>query len=58
MIMRHHFIELGIPWDKVSALDKLACQGAFSMGALAYEPDLTPDSFRTTLATEVSASRW
>lgn len=53
-IMRHHFMELGIPWDKVRALDKLACQGAFSMGALAYEPDLTPNSFRTTLATEVS----
>lgn len=53
-IMRHHFMELGIPWDKVRALDKLACQGAFSMGALAYEPDLSPNSFRTTLATEVT----
>lgn len=53
-IMRHHFMELGIPWDRVHALDKLACQGAFSMGALAYEPDLSPASFRGTLATEVS----
>jgi serine/threonine-protein kinase HipA len=53
-IMRHHFADLGIPWDRVRALDKLACQGAFSLGALAYEPDLSPASFRGTLATEVS----
>lgn len=53
-IMRHHFADLGIPWDKVRALDKLACQGAFSMGALAYEPDLSPASFRQALATEVA----
>ncbi len=53
-IMRHHFERLGIPWNGVRALDKLACQGAFSMGALAYEPDLSPASFRATLATEVS----
>jgi serine/threonine-protein kinase HipA len=53
-IMRHHFAELGIPWNRVNALDMLACQGAFSMGALAYEPDLSPASFRGTLATEVS----
>jgi hypothetical protein len=43
-----------IPWNKVRALDKLACQGAFSLGALAYEPDLSPASFRQTLATEVA----
>ncbi|MCU0752300.1 MAG: type II toxin-antitoxin system HipA family toxin [Akkermansiaceae bacterium] len=53
-IMRHHFAELGIPWNRVRALDKLACQGAFSLGALSYEPDLSPASFRGTLATEVS----
>lgn len=53
-IMRHHFAELGIPWNKVRALDKLACQGAFAMGALAYEPDLSPASYRATLATGVS----
>ena len=53
-IMRLHFMELGIPWDRVRALDKLACQGAFSMGALAYEPDLSPASFRGTLAAEVA----
>jgi serine/threonine-protein kinase HipA len=53
-IMRHHFAELGIPWNRVRALEKLACQGAFSLGALAYEPDLSPASFRQTLATEVA----
>lgn len=53
-IMRMHFAELGIPWNKVRPLDKLACQGAFSLGALAYEPDLSPASFRNTLTTEIS----
>lgn len=52
-IMRHHFAELGIPWNRVGALDMLACQGAFGLGALAYEPDLAPPSFREVLATEV-----
>jgi len=52
-IMRHHFAEIGIPWNRVGALDKLACQGAFGLGALAYEPDLAPVSFREVLATEV-----
>jgi serine/threonine-protein kinase HipA len=53
-MMRHHFTELGIPWNKVRPLDMLACQGAFGMGALAYEPDLAPASFRATLATRVA----
>ncbi len=53
-LMRHHFAGLGIPWNNVRALDKLACQGAFSMGALAYEPDQSPDAFRVSLATQVS----
>lgn len=53
-MMRHYFTELGIPWNKVRPLDMLACQGAFGMGALAYEPDLAPASFRATLATRVA----
>lgn len=53
-VMRRHFEKLNIPWAEVGPLEKLACQGAFSIGALAYEPDLSPDSFRGTLATEVA----
>ncbi|GAA5484616.1 type II toxin-antitoxin system HipA family toxin [Haloferula sargassicola] len=52
-IMRHHFASMNLPWNEVRPLEKLACQGAFSIGALAYEPDLSPKSFRETLATEV-----
>jgi len=53
-LMRRYFAELGIPWNRVRALDKLACQGAFGLGALAYEPELSSASFREALATEVS----
>ncbi|MCB1133506.1 MAG: type II toxin-antitoxin system HipA family toxin [Verrucomicrobiae bacterium] len=53
-IMRHHFASMNLPWNEVRPLEKLACQGAFSLGALAYEPDLSPKSFRETLATEVT----
>ncbi len=53
-IMRHHFAGMNLPWNQVRPLEKLACQGAFSIGALAYEPDLSPASFRETLATEVT----
>ncbi|MGB6221184.1 type II toxin-antitoxin system HipA family toxin [Haloferula sp.] len=54
-LMRHHFAELNIPWSKVTPLEKLACQGAFSLGALSYEPDLSPSSFRDTISTDVAS---
>lgn len=52
-IMRRHFSEMNIPWNQVTPLEKLACQGAFGIGALAYEPDLSPGSFREVITTEV-----
>lgn len=52
-IMRLHFEEMNMPWQDVGPLEKLACQGAFTLGALAYEPDLSPKSYRETLVTEV-----
>ena len=54
-IMRHHFASMNMPWNEVRPLEKLACQGGFSLGAIAYEPDLSPSSFRETMATEVTA---
>ncbi len=54
-VMRRHFEEMNMPWSGVGPLEKLACQGAFAIGALAYEPDLSPASFRDTLATEVAS---
>jgi len=54
-MMRLHFAAMNIPWNQVTPLEKLACQGAFGLGALAYEPDLSPESFRETLTTDVAA---
>lgn len=54
-VMRRHFAEMNLPWNRVTPLEKLACQGSFALGALAYEPDLTPASFRETLSTEVAS---
>lgn len=53
-IMRRHFEEMNLPWNQVTPLEKLACQGSFALGALAYEPDLSSPSFRETLTTSVS----
>jgi serine/threonine-protein kinase HipA len=53
-VMRRHFEEMNMPWNEVGALEKLACQGSFALGALAYEPDLSPKHFRETIATEVA----
>lgn len=53
-IMRRHFEEMNMPWNEVGPLEKLACQGSFALGALAYEPDLSPRHFRETIATEVA----
>lgn len=53
-VMRRHFEEMNMPWNEVGALEKLACQGSFALGALAYEPDLSPKHFREAIATEVA----
>ncbi|MBK1826018.1 type II toxin-antitoxin system HipA family toxin [Haloferula rosea] len=53
-IMRRHFLEMNIPWNEVTPLEKLACQGRFALGALSYAPDLSAPSFRETLTTTVT----
>ncbi|WP_411826392.1 type II toxin-antitoxin system HipA family toxin [Luteolibacter sp. AS25] len=53
-VMRKHFEEMNLPWNEVGPLEKLACQGAYALGALAYEPDLSPGSYRETIVTEVA----
>ncbi|MEP2774742.1 MAG: type II toxin-antitoxin system HipA family toxin [Luteolibacter sp.] len=53
-IMRLHFEEMNIPWNEVGPLEKLACQGSFTLGALSYEPDLAPKHYRETITTEVA----
>lgn len=52
-LMRRHFEERGIPWKKVTALRKLACQGERKMGALAFRPDPDAGDFNDGLVAEL-----
>ena len=54
-LMRRHFEEQGIPWKKVTALRKLACQGERKMGALAFRPDPDAHDFSDGLVAELGA---
>ncbi len=47
-LMQRHFESRGIPWSKVTALRKLACQGDRKMGALAFRPSMDPDDFNSS----------
>lgn len=46
-LMQRHFESRGIPWSKMTALRKLACQGDRKMGALAFRPSMDPDDFNS-----------
>ncbi len=52
-LMRRHFEERGIPWNRVTVLRKLACQGERKMGALAFRPDLEGGDFGDGLVAEL-----
>ncbi|BCU77890.1 type II toxin-antitoxin system HipA family toxin [Luteolibacter sp. LG18] len=54
-MMRQRFAEAGIPWHKVTALRKLACQGERKMGALVFRPVLEEGDFNDHLLVELSA---
>lgn len=54
-LMQRHFETLGVPWNRVTALRKLACQGHRKMGALAFEPHTRTSDFNDGLITEISA---
>lgn len=60
-LMRQYFEGRGIPWKRVTALRKLACQGDRKMGALAFRPDPDHQDFNDGLVSElgelVSAAR-
>jgi len=53
-MMKRYFGEKGIPWNKVSALQKLACAGGHAMGAIGYEPPFSGGTFREELTVEVA----
>lgn len=52
-LMRRHFEERGIPWNRVTVLRKLACQGEHKMGALAFRPDPDAADFNDGLVAEL-----
>jgi len=53
-LMQKFFEERGIPWNRVSKLRKLACQGSRKMGALQFLPSLDEDTFADQLFLELS----
>ncbi|MDB6080682.1 MAG: hypothetical protein JWO82_4429 [Akkermansiaceae bacterium] len=54
-MMRRFFFEAGIPWGKVSSLQKLACQGDRKMGALLFKPIIDDHDFNGELLTSLTA---
>ncbi len=54
-MMRRRFEEAGIPWNKVTALHKLACQGDRKMGALVFTPLMEEPGFADSLLVELGA---
>ena len=52
-MMRRRFHDMGIPWNRVSALQKLACQGDRKMGALVFLPVLDGTNFTDSLLVEL-----
>jgi len=52
-LMQRHFEAKGIPWQRVTALRKLACQGTRKMGALAFLPALDEADFNDSLIVEI-----
>lgn len=54
-MMRRRFVDAGIPWNKVTALQKLACQGDRKMGALVFKPVMDETSFADGLFVELGA---
>lgn len=54
-LMRRHFESLGIPWTRVTALRKLACQGERKMGALAFLPSFDDNDFNDSMVAEIEA---
>lgn len=54
-LMQRHFESRGIPWNRVTALRKLACQGKRKMGALAFLPEMDDSDFNDGMLTEIGA---
>jgi serine/threonine-protein kinase HipA len=54
-LMQRYFEARGIPWNRVTALRKLACQGNRKMGALAFLPATDNLDFNDGMVAELGA---
>ncbi|MCX6875218.1 MAG: type II toxin-antitoxin system HipA family toxin [Verrucomicrobia bacterium] len=54
-LMQRHFEARGMPWNRVTALRKLACQGMRKMGALAFFPCTDGTDFNDGMVAELGA---
>ena len=54
-LMQRHFEAHGIPWNRVTALRKLACQGNRKMGALTFHPCMDETDFNDGMVAELGA---
>ncbi len=54
-LMQRHFEMRGIPWNRVTALRKLTCQGNHKMGALSFLPAMDEGDFNDGLLAELDA---
>lgn len=54
-LMQRHFEARGIPWNRVTALRKLACQGDRKMGALSFSPATDGPDFNDGMVAELGA---
>lgn len=52
-LMRRFFEKAGIPWNRVTALRKLSCQGERKMGALAFLPAMDEADFNDSLLADL-----
>ncbi len=53
-MMKCYFEDKGIPWNRVTPLQKLACTGGHAMGAIGYTPSVSSGNFREELTVEVA----
>ena len=53
-MMKCYFEDKGIPWHRVTPLQKLVCTGGYGMGAIGYSPSLSSGGFREELTVEVA----
>ena len=52
-LMRRFFEQAGVPWRKVTPMQKLACQGRRKPGALTYTPEIEDSDFHADMAATV-----